>query len=311
MTNFIPGDRVRVHARNSRHLATSKYLGATGTVQVRTRTGTYRVVFDDEALQKGNVGTWTDVALEHLDEAKATRIVATLPHDTARQYADNARSRTLPVAVNDILRDAANGQEVDVVEFRKAATAALSLAATRAGQSMARREWTKQARHLIYWADAIIDQHVQGLPIYEAGARSPKIRSLEETLQSVRDLAEARYEEIQNLRSERASLTEAASAERRRLCAEIDALRATTRDLQGRAVDRENELQEEIHRIAEVAEAQSEKDAAERDGLYRECNEFHAALEYAFTLLGASDQSRLAGFRDGYATRANDVPSVG
>lgn len=39
--------------------------------------------------------------------------------------------------------------------------------------------YTKECRHLLYWADAIIDQHVQGLPIYEGGARSPRIAELE------------------------------------------------------------------------------------------------------------------------------------
>lgn len=104
---------------------------------------------------------------------------AYLHQATSQQYAAKATSRLLTKEQNQVLTDAAKGKEVDVVEFRKAATAALSLAATRAGQSMARREWTREARHLIYWADAILDQHIQGLPIYEAGARSPKIASLE------------------------------------------------------------------------------------------------------------------------------------
>lgn len=206
------------------------------------------------------------------------KIVAALPHDTSRTYAKNAASRVLPPWANKVLKAAASGEEVDVVEFRKAATMALSLASTRAGRSMGRREWAKQARHLTYWADALIDQHLQGLPVYEPGARSPKIRELEKALTQATAELDKQTETVRNLRNERGSLTEAASEERRRLCAEIDNLKV---------IVQQNDVT--------------------LDGLYQECNELHAALEYAFTLLLASDQSRLAGFRDGYAQHVNDA----
>jgi hypothetical protein len=48
-------------------------------------------------------------------------------------------------------------------------------------------------------------------------------------------------------------------------------------------------------------------DLAAMQELYLEINEAHAAIEYAFGLLRSKeDKSRLAGFRDGYATRVNE-----
>lgn len=113
-------------------------------------------------------------------------IIAALPHDTARLYARDARSVRLISDHNELLLSASEGEEVDVVEFRKAATAALSLASTRADKSRQRRDFASRARHLIYWADALIEQHIQDLPIYEPGARSPRIKELEDEVFGLR-----------------------------------------------------------------------------------------------------------------------------
>lgn len=119
-------------------------------------------------------------------DPEPTVLQASLTHETSRQYARNATSaRSLTSEQNAILNAAADGKEIDVVAFRKAATAALSLASTRAGQSMGRRVFAKEARHLIYWADAIIDNHIKGLPAYETGERSPKIARLQADLDHV------------------------------------------------------------------------------------------------------------------------------
>lgn len=218
-------------------------------------------------------------------------IVDTIKADTGRRYALHARSRNLTTEQNNILTRAGNGHAIDVVEFRKAVTAALSLAATRAGQSMARREWTREARHLLYWADAIIDNHIQGLPTYEPGQRSPRIAELELEVEHAGVVNQSLTRDLTNLK-------QAASDERRRLCAEIDrerAARASLTELANAEIDKFQERHNQDHK--------------ELQGLYLEVNEAHAALEYAFGLLNDEQQSRLAGFRDGYAQRAIDVPS--
>jgi hypothetical protein len=217
-----------------------------------------------------------------------TTITAALQHDVSKAYAEKATSRLLKAEHNEVLLRAAASEEVDVVLFRKAATAALSLAATRAGQSMARRDWTREARHLIYWADAIIDQHVEGLPVYEKGARSPRIAELEREVEHAGVVN-------QSLTSDLTTLKQAASDERRRLCAEIDAGKAAY----AKVVEAANG---EIDKFQE----RHNQDHKELQGLYLEINEAHAALEYAFGLLNDEQQSRLAGFRDGYAARVNE-----
>lgn len=291
------GDRVIIQNRGG------GWDGVTGRVLAITTGGDYSVQYDDPAstpFGEGWVlGTWTHdsgylVKLSGEEEPKGLR--ATLQHDTSREYAEHATSRLLPAWANDTLKAAAAGQEVDVVEFRKAATQALSLAATRAGQSPLRRRYTKEARHLIYWADAIIDNHLAGLPVYEGGPRSPKIAEL---------------------RNEISTLTQAASDERRRLCAEINDLQESRRKAIANVRDAaNNEIDSLKARAADLIKEKSDLEIRledtqkrayeETQHLYLEINEAHAALEYAFTLLGKEDQGRLAGFRDGYATRVND-----
>jgi hypothetical protein len=129
-----------------------------------------------------------------------TRPVAALPYQTQRDYALKARSpKCLTEEVNAILTAAGEGEAVDVYDFLGAATAALSLAATRAGQSMARREWTKEARALIHWADAIIRNHLDGLPAYAEGDRSRAVEAAKDGLRAAR-------EEVYNLSARIASL---------------------------------------------------------------------------------------------------------
>lgn len=289
MTNtntFAVGDRVTIENRGG------GWNGITGTIKRAPASHAddrfYWVSYDNPADNPlGFVGgNWSPEYLVKLSP-EASEIKsgprATLVHDTSREYALNARSRkALPEWVNDVLTAAGKGEEVDVVEFRKAATQALSLASTRAGQSMGRRQWAREARHLIYWADAILDNHLKGLPVYEGGPRSPKIAEL---------------------RNEISLLKQAASDERRRLCAEIDREKAARDSLQ-RLANQEIDAHRAVGLEQEGVIADLEKT---RDHLYAEINEAHAALEYAFTLLRSEeDKSRLAGFRDGYATRVND-----
>lgn len=117
----------------------------------------------------------------------ASKLVCALPHQTARDYAcESVSNRALPPAVNGILLDAAAGYPVDVLKLRKAATAALDLARTRGKDRPASAEYARKARHLIHWADALIQQEVDQLPTWEPGARSPRIAELEEELRMAR-----------------------------------------------------------------------------------------------------------------------------
>jgi F0F1-type ATP synthase membrane subunit b/b' len=150
------------------------------------------------------------------------RPVRSLPHETQRQYALKARSRLLDVGQNAVLYNAAQGEPVDVFAFRQAATAALSLASTRAGQSMARRDWAREARALIHWADAILESHLDGLPVYAEGDRSRLIEALKADNEAIvaevsKALNDAKTE-IEDLTNEVGRLTAVASreAERRR-----------------------------------------------------------------------------------------------
>jgi hypothetical protein len=117
---------------------------------------------------------------------RAVGIPFALTKATSQEYAYRSNSRTLDKVHQAVLFTASKGEEVDAVDFRKAVTAALSLAATRAGQSMARREYTKMARHLLYIVDAVIDNALAGLPPVEPGQRSPKIASLEASLEEAK-----------------------------------------------------------------------------------------------------------------------------
>jgi hypothetical protein len=255
--------------------------GLTGTIVDERYFGgsvEFRVKFDYPADTPfgAEVGWWTDDS-GYVVPLAAEGPKASLTHETSRTYASKARSRALPEWANEILERAADGEEIDVVTFRKAVTQALSLAATRAGQSMGRRVWTREARHLIYWADAIIDNHIAGLPVYEGGPRSPKIHALQEEI---------------------IDLKQAASDERRRLCAEIDTEKARSLAL----IKEKSDLEIQVEDLLQGR--RNDYDAMQH--LYSECNEFHAALDYAFGLLSNADQARLAGFRDGYGTRVND-----
>lgn len=124
-----------------------------------------------------------------------SKIFRKLPSATAETYAAHATSvRLLTDEQNIILFQGAQGQEVDVVEFRKAATAALSAAATRAGDSPSRRTFAKEARHLIHWADAIIEAALDELPAFEPGERSRKVEELSTEVVRLRSLIDEQSE---------------------------------------------------------------------------------------------------------------------
>jgi hypothetical protein len=139
-------------------------------------------------------------------EEPTGRPTVTLTKDTSREYALRSNSRKIDEPLRRVLDAAAQGETVDAVEFRKAVTAALSLAATRAGQSMGRREFTKMARHLLYIADAVIDNHIDGLPAYAEGDRSRAVEAFKTEVTEAQRAAEslADYLEAERVRANEA-----------------------------------------------------------------------------------------------------------
>lgn len=142
---------------------------------------------------------------------------------TAREYAAAMPSEKLDDAANEILADVACGRtEVDAYALNRALLSVMRLAATRFRNSVERREFTTKVAHLGHIVQAVMENHADRLPAYEKGVRSRKIETLE---------------------GERAALTQAASDERRRLCAEIDGLRREKALLE----DRVTRLQGDLH----------------------------------------------------------------
>lgn len=190
--------------------------------------GQYRLASDPVDVIEKDPGETIWVNDADVESLSGSTLRASLQHETSRQYAADSRSRKLLTdEQNLILELAFKGEEVDVYDFRKAATAALSAASTRAGQSPARREYAKRARHLIYWADALIDNHVKGLPVYEKGERSPKIKALEAETQDLQATIDADREQWKAEVSElRAALAEAKAE----LDKTVDTLRTTTKN---------------------------------------------------------------------------------
>lgn len=172
-----------------------------------------------------------------------------LDKDTSREYAFRARSaKCLNDEHNGILLRASRGEEVDAYEFRKAVTAALSLAATRAGQSMARRTWTKEARHLLYIADAVIDNHRLGLQPLEPGTKSPTIKRLRAQVSELEG-------EVTKLQVEGSPEVKAVLDDARLT---IDDLRATNQRLATVIGDQNVAANEEIARLLAIVNGNAE-----------------------------------------------------
>lgn len=162
---------------------------------------------------------------------------------TVREYAAELKSRVLDAEHNTRLQNVADGQQVDAYDLNATLMAAMSLCATRAGQSMARREWTKRVRALAHIVQPVLENHADTLPAYAPGDRSRRIETLEGDL-------EHQKQRVIDLEDERSTLTQAASDERRRLCAEIDAARA--------AMDSEVEIRTNVQARVDLLEANLE-----------------------------------------------------
>lgn len=304
MSKFNLGQRVRVVIPASGHEPNPAYIGEEGTI-VACRAGNYNVHWDNaESLPVGNHGTWREEVLIDAERhpfgeleswerdllGQPQRPALTLTKETSRRYAADADSKVLDGATREILQKAAAGEPVDAYAFNAALTHAMSAAATRFGQSPARRRLTSKIRHLAYIAQAVIENHADNLPAYEQGERSRLVKEL---------------------RGEISTLTMAASAERRRLCREIDDHRAVgleqerrIRNLEGtvRAYADNAGLQDERINalIREKTEAEIQVEDLREGALAtaRALDNGSAVLNYALSLLSVADRARVEGYAD-------------
>lgn len=191
---------------------------------------------------------------------------------TARAYAVAANSRVLPPPAQKLLKQAAQGAKVDAYDLNDALTHAMRSASTRLGQSMARRELTRKIAHLAHITQAVLEAHADGLPVYDdQGVRSRKIEEQGRALDHAAEVNQALTRDLTLARDERALLTQAASDERRRLCAEIDRLAKEAGALQ---------------RTVEQATKDRER--------------WLAATYYAIDLTDAETGARVRGYIDGW-----------
>lgn len=110
----------------------------------------------------------------------------TLEHPLDKTYAEDLITRVIPDWANKTLRAAASGREVSAWDLHCALDQALSAAATRGATSPQRRIHTREARHLIYKCDAVIEAHLAGLEPVDPGARSPRIAELSREVENLR-----------------------------------------------------------------------------------------------------------------------------
>jgi len=262
-----------------------KTAGATATV-VDIDGGALSVKWDTDTGDHGrNWGpVWFEPAeveapqrpLVHFDSAEAGR-----DRRKAREACAEAVSRVLDDEHNAILRAAADGQSVDAYRLNAAITAAIRSAATRNGQSTARREQAKRFAHVAHIVQAVLENHADNLPGYAPGERSRALAdlkaevasSLTEAKREIEHAGEVNQRLTQDLtaaREERATLTQAASDERRRLVGQIDNLQSN--------------LSQTI----------------------REANEFEATLAFVRQFLTAEQVNQMTGFQHGFRVGSED-----
>lgn len=146
--------------------------------------------------------------------------------ETARSYAKVADSKVLKPASRKVLQAAARGEQVDAYALNEAVTDAMRSTATRCGQSMQRRALATKVAHLGHIVQAVIESHADDLPAYVTGERSRLVEELRREIAHSTEVNQSLTRDLTALRGERATLTQAASDERRRLVAEIESLKA-------------------------------------------------------------------------------------
>jgi hypothetical protein len=178
--SFTPqtGQRVKVRETGLSRLANPEFKGQRGTIREVNPGSTVLVNFDNAGKDRIFNGTWNVENLVLLAN-ESTPIKFSLTTETSRDYAVAANSRVLSPPQQKVLRAASRGEEVDLRDFQKAVTAALSSATTRQGQSMARRALATKIRHLAYIADAVLDKVLaEGLPLAGKVLAEPEVREV-------------------------------------------------------------------------------------------------------------------------------------
>lgn len=111
-------------------------------------------------------------------------------YKTLVAYAGDLWSRAHKEQTNVVLAKIRSAETVDVYDILDVLPDVFSVCATRAGQSLGRREFTKQARALAYPVLAVIRNHADGLPTYEQGERSPALRDANERVRLLEERIE-------------------------------------------------------------------------------------------------------------------------
>lgn len=213
---------------------------------------------------------------------------------TAREYAADLNSRVLKPNNAETLTRVAEGRKVDAYEVNAAVLDAMRSVATRFGQSMQRREYTRRAAYLGHIVQAVLEAAADDLPSYtDGGVRSRKIEEQATEIEGLR-------ERVTTLNNERGSLTQAASDERRRLVAEIEREKKARQSLTEQA-------NAEIDRIKADLAAKVEEQSRIIEGLTEDLTRHVALREYVEGhLLDAQDLAAVAGFTHGYVSGQRD-----
>jgi hypothetical protein len=287
MTNITTDTRVRIENRGD------GWDDVTATV---TRTGEEGFYLDADStenpFQSIDIGHWTEQYLTPIDAPKVGRPTidfSTPSRETARRYAEALPSRILLAEHNTTLKRVAQGSAaVDAYRLNEALMASMRSGATRFGQSVGRREFTRKVAYLAHITQAVLENHADQLPIYEGGPRSPRIAALEKQVEDERTnlrCAEKLWGE------ERSNLTQAASDERRRLCSEIDALKDGVAEAKAEIEELTNIL-EASRQIGEVRDRLVDDTAQER-------NTLGAVLAYVFERADEAFQAEISGYWNG------------
>lgn len=200
-------------------------------------------------------------------------------HRRLRSQAETANSRVLPKSSQKVLKTAARGGQVDAYDLLFAATDALQSAATRCGQSMARRAMAEQIRSLISVAERAILKHADAIAV-ASGDDGPitKLRL---------DLADAEHD-----RDEATQTIRVMGATHDRKVAALQSSLADAHAENDRLRNRFTELSNDAE------ELRREIDIRFADALATK-NRFSKALDYATALLSYDLQQRVKGYLDG------------
>ena len=296
------GDRVRVTNANTNiggPLPHEKgtYVGETATIIGAFDSPgdlDWQIEFDNPELS--SFGSWSTGALDLVEEAKVERPTVDFSdagpsRATARAYAEIIDSRVLQASSRAALQAAARGEQVDAYALNAAITDAMRSATTRCGQSASRRELATKVAYLGHITQAVLENHADSLPVYGKGERSRLLAEVKPALAAAQQEVEAQTERANQFRTrlersegERSQFLQAASDERRRLCAEIDEGNA--------ALEEATANYEALQRVAERRDALLAEMVAENDRLLQ-------IQGYALDLLPHDMRQRVLGYADG------------